>query len=393
MKHSVHHYYQAIRALRAGTGGNSRVSQYIMQHALDNNLFVTEDDHMNTYLEKPASPGREQEPVILIHGGSDLAAAVIVALTEDCQSSLPALEITYACDEEFAYKKTAKERRQLRAGYIIGLDKEISNDVAAFCAGGVRLDFETQIIREKPRAGFIPAEITISGLQGGYSAQDVFHGRGNAIKMMGEFLFNWYNYSFDSRLVSIEGGERFNCIATTCKARLLIPEHQKEDLNRGVWWFGEDIPRKFGSAEPNARIQVTYPENVDISTWTPMCSDASGRILSFLNISPNGIINMDPEEADMVETGSNMGIVSSSVDDWKLSISIRSFSDENKEMVRSRFELFADMNRIDHAAVGSFPSLIELELSDIPQGEEIDRESARKLYEELIRLITGTEIE
>lgn len=333
----------------------SYLASQIVQAAADQNLFVEQDPYGNVFVRKPANQNRRS---VLLHGYTYAAAFLMTELICASKIHCPELEFLFSTRDHTNRSSVRDfDMSQIRSRLVINLDAETEEEIISSCAGFVRLVFETEIIRSQPMRGALPVQVRIFGLKGGHSARDIQKGHANAIKLMGEFLFDWYNYSVDTQLVGVNGGLFTNSIPTECTARLLIREDLRENFERGCWWFGEDLNKRFASIDPDARIEVTFPSaNTEDDTWRPMPVDETGRIISFLNLCPNGAINMLQKSENQVETSCNIRNVVTEMDRWRLFTSIRSFDDSKKNALRDEFELLAELNRIGFTSIGDFPS-------------------------------------
>lgn len=390
------HFYE-ISQIPRGSGYEKAVSDYILHYAQDLGLQAHQDEAYNVVVRKPATKGREQDPPVMIQGHLDMvwdkkqdskhcfetdpiqvlidgdwihadgttlggddgiAVAYAMALMADKEHSMPELEIVLTVGEEVGLLGAkALDMTNLTSRYMINLDSEKEDEVLTSCAGGVRLHLETEVHRVEPMKNYIPVEIRVFGLQGGHSGDDINKNRGNAIKLMSDFLFKWYNYDVNSRLVSIDGGSKDNAIPRECTARFWIPAEKREDLDRGIWWYGEDLAKRFETTDAGAKILVCYPgyEAMGGELWNPFSAEDTGRILSFLNLLPNGVVNMSHDIDGLVETSSNMGVTATTENRWSMVISVRSSVEEKKEILKERFDLMAEMNNISMTTSGEYP--------------------------------------
>lgn len=390
------HFY-AISQIPRGSGYEKAVSDYVLQYAQSLGLEAWQDEVYNVIVRKPAAPGREQDPVVMIQGHLDMvwdktkesthcfetdpiqvmidgdwihangttlggddgiAVAYAMELMRDTEHSMPALEMVLTVGEEVGLiGANALNMSALHSKYMINLDSEKDDEVLTSCAGGLRVHSEVKIHRVEPAKNYIPVEVEIFGLQGGHSGDDINKNRGNAIKLMSDFLFNWYNHDVHSKLVSMNGGSKDNAIPRNCSAKLWIPAHKKEDLDRGCWWYGEDLAKRFGNSDPGARISVHYPKAEDCQSlsWKPISAEDTGRILSYMNLCPNGVVNMSQDIDGLVETSNNMGVVTTNDEFWKLTISVRSSVEEKKQILKERIALMADLNKVSVTYSGEYP--------------------------------------
>ncbi len=393
----IFEHFWEISKIPRGSGYEKAVGDYVLRYAEGLGLEAWKDEAHNVVVRKPASKGREEDPAVMIQGHLDMvwdktvesshcfqtdpieviqdedwlhadgttlggddgiAIAYAMTLMADTEHSFPALEFVLTSGEEIGLLGAkALDKSRLRAKYMINLDSERENEVLSSCAGGVQLNLEKKVQRQGSTEGDIPVLVRIHGLRGGHSGDDIDKNRGNAISLMGEFLFKWYNYEQNTHLVSMEGGSKENAIPRECTAKIWIPEEKRENLNRGTWWFGEDLNRRYNASDPNVRIEVSYPDPgaIDPADWDVIMDEDHGQILSFLNLAPNGVINMSKTVDGLVETSCNMGVVNTEADSWQAVVSLRSSDESKKELLRSRFEILAEMNGIAMTASGDYP--------------------------------------
>ncbi len=337
----------------------------LIRLAEENHLTYVQDAAGNLLVRQPANHYPIKTVKVLLQGSSRQAIAFMCEAVANPPDHSPALELLVTnVNENGRSSLPYFDVKQLEARYMINLDGNNERYVISSCSGLVRLIFDTDIYRTQLMHDMIPVEVRIFGLRGGHGARDIHLGGGNAIKLMGEFLFGWYNYSIETQLVCIMGGSPFSGIPSECSARLWIRQDQKEDMDRGCWWFGEDLAKRYGMSDPYARIEVSYPDYSGNTTeWSPMSMDETGRILSFLNMAPNGVISMDADQA--VETSCNMRMIVTRKDRFEIEVSVRSFDDDQKDALREKWELIAEMNRLHFRSFGDFPSWKHKNESDI----------------------------
>ena len=346
------------------------LSEHILSCAKARGFYAEQDPFGNVLVRKPAS-GRP-EGCCLLHGYTLPAASIMAAVLQDTSHALPELEILFTKrDKNDRTSAWDFDMSKLKSKHMINLDAPGEEAIVSSCSGFARLQFETTIHHVEPAANAIPVNVRIFGLTGGNSATEIQKGNANAIKLMGEFLFDWYNFSIDTQLVGIWSDALTNTIPNECYAKLWIRQDLRENLDRGAWWFGEDLSKRFPHSDPYAEIQVTYPM-IDRSdrTWSPMSVDETGRILSFLNLCPVGMINRRQDHFDEVETSCNLHKVDTLEDRWNLSATVRSFDDDQKDALRDKYELLAELNRIDFISIGDFPCWNHKNVSDLQRRYE-----------------------
>ena len=339
----------------------------LLRLAEEKHLEYSQDQAGNILIRKPAENYPTKTAKVLLQGSSRQAIAFMCEAVANPPKHCPALELLVngICPDGIS-SLLRFDFKQLESRYMFNLDGTTERYVVSSCSGLVRLIFDTDIYRTHLMNHMIPVEVRIFGLRGGHSAQDIQVGGANAIKLIGEFLFGWYNHSIETQLVEISGGSPFSGIPAECCAKLWIRQDQREDLDRGCWWFGEDLAKRYGMTDPGARIEVRYPDlGPETTGRSPMSMDETGRILSFLNMAPNGVISMDPSQDQMIETFCNMRMIVTNDDRFEIEVAVRSFDDDQKDALREKWELIAEMNRLNFRSFGDFPSWKHKNESDI----------------------------
>jgi len=70
--HKVMEHFLAISAIPRGSGNEEAVSAYIENFAKDRGLFCIRDSRNNVYCRRPASPGYEEVPPVVLQGHMDM---------------------------------------------------------------------------------------------------------------------------------------------------------------------------------------------------------------------------------------------------------------------------------------------------------------------------------
>ena len=125
---------------------------------------------------------------------------------------------------------------------------------------------------KKAPAGCIAYNISVGGLSGGHSGDEIHKGRGNANKILNRLLWNSSN-QYHLRLSRFEGGNLRNAIPREASATVVIPESESKSFLKYVkayaaatdnvgLFFGEDIFFAIGSIVLIQQILMTYGYNL-----------------------------------------------------------------------------------------------------------------------------------
>jgi len=138
-----------------------------------------------------------------------IAIAMMMVLMDEGKE----LEFLLTSDEEIGLVGANNLDLELDSKYMLNLDSEDEAEVYIGCAGGVDILAKREDFESIEPFEYI-YEVSVSNLAGGHSGVDIDKNIPNAIKVLGEFLFerDIFNISF------FEGGERINSIPTHAKA-------------------------------------------------------------------------------------------------------------------------------------------------------------------------------
>ena len=111
----------------------------------------------------------------------------MLAVIDGCLESHPTVECLFTTDEEVGLLGAGSfDYSVITAKSMINLDSEEEGAVIVGCAGGVRSDLEIPIKFQPVRGEVL--KISLTGLCGGHSGENINCGRANASKLMGRLL-------------------------------------------------------------------------------------------------------------------------------------------------------------------------------------------------------------
>jgi dipeptidase D len=260
------------------------------------------------------------------------------------------LECLFTVDEESGLTGA----RALQPGFISGktlinLDSEDDGEIFIGCAGGMDTVATFSYTLQPVTADSTAFEISIGGLTGGHSGDDIHKGLGNANKILVRFL-NAIAGKIPVSLAEIDGGNLRNAIAREAVAILVIPQKDAGLLTSSLEHYASLIRFEFEKTEPGIKITsrpVQVPDNV--------IGEASFRSLRLaLTACPHGVLEWSTRMPGMVETSTNLASVKMKREDSTIVVatSQRSEIESRKtmaaEMVESLFLLAgADVRHSD----------------------------------------------
>ena len=243
------------------------------------------------------------------------------------------IECLFTVDEETGLSgANALSPNLLKSRILLNLDSEDEGEMFIGCAGGVdtlaKLPFEKE---ETPQGAYF--RISVKGLKGGHSGDDINKGLGCANKLLNRILWE-ADKEMDMRLSCFNGGNLRNAIAREAYADVVIMEQESEDLKRLVEKFGEELRYEFRSTEPNLQIRI---EKVAKPAFVvDMLSQ--DNLLNVLYACPHGVLAMSREIPGFVETSTNLASVKTEETHFFITTSQRSSVESAKEAAASKVE-------------------------------------------------------
>ncbi|MCH5210109.1 MAG: aminoacyl-histidine dipeptidase [Oscillospiraceae bacterium] len=359
----VFHYFSELAKIPHGSGNTRQIEQYCLDFAEKRGLRAYRDEYGNVMIFKDGTEGYEQSaPVILqghldmvceklpdctkdmeregidiivdqdflradgttLGGDDSIAVAYILALLDSDDIEHPPIEGLLTIDEETGLRgANALDATQLRGRRLINIDSEEESVITVSCAGAARISCEIPV--DTVTSDGIAKEINIGGFWGGHSGIDINKNRKNAIKVLGELLYE-LSSGVHIHIASIFAGGRLNVITPSAKALVCIDRSEEKEFDRIVEEFDDRLKKECVNTEPDAYVSaqaVSLPEKyADLS--------GTGKIIFALMQSPSGVRAVNPDMPDLTQTSSNPGeaIFDDSV--LKLNFMIRSNSDADK---------------------------------------------------------------
>ena len=329
----------------------------------------------NVVIYKPATPGYENRPTIVLQGHLDMVpqknsdtnfdfskdpidayvdgewvkakgttlgadngigVAAAMAVLEDNTLQHGPVEALFTIDEETGMVGA----RGIKSGFVTGkimlnMDSEDEGELYVGCAGGadVNISFQYKDDTDIPE-GDIAVKLSLTGLKGGHSGVDINLGRANANKLMFRFLKDAVQ-NFGARLSSIEGGSLRNAIPREAFAVITIPGDDEVD---GLWEMISEYQDLYNSEYERVEENIKFTaEEVELPK-TLIPEEIQDDLINAILGCTNGVERMLTDFPDTVETSSNLAIVKSSEGLIDVKILARGASETKKEALCSSLE-------------------------------------------------------
>jgi dipeptidase D len=375
----VWNYFREILEIPRPSKKEEKIAAYLISFAKKNKLDCKQDEIGNILISKPATKGFQNKKIVVLQSHIDMVceknsdkihdfendpievfvkdgwvrtngttlgaddgigiATQLAILTDDTIEHGP-IECLFTIDEETGLTGAfGLQTGFLNAEILLNLDSEDEGELFIGCAGGkdtvITLPFTTEPLPK----GFKTFSLTVTGLNGGHSGDDIHKGFGNANKILNRMLWE-SGRRFGMRLSFIEGGNLRNAIAREAIATILVPEANVSLIEKYVHQFYVDIKKEYNVTEPNLKISLTASKaRLDkvVSLNDQM------KLFNSLYACPHGVIAMSQSIANFVETSTNLASIRMLEKEFVITTSqrssIESAKDDVANMVAACFEL------------------------------------------------------
>lgn len=337
-------YFEQICQVPRPSKKEEKIRQFLLDFAQANKLEAKTDAAGNVLISKPAAQGREDAPVVILQTHMDMVCeknsdkefdfdndaieprvvegwvkANGTTLGADCGIGIAAqlavltsteikhgpLECLITVDEETGLTGAFALKPGFMTGSILlNLDSEDEGEIFIGCAGGVDTVATFTYEKEAAPKNSTALKLSVAGLLGGHSGDDIHKNRGNAIKILNRFLWKAaqkYNFS----IAEFNGGNLRNAIAREAFAVVAIPENEKANFLSDFEKYTADVQFEFEHNEPGLKLtakDVEQPEFI-------MDKTTQQQLLHALNGCPHGVLEMSTRMEGMVETSTNLASV------------------------------------------------------------------------------------
>ena len=323
-----------------------KISQWLQDFAAQHGIDCVADEAMNVIMRVPATPGYENHKGVILQAHMDMVCekngdvthdfmtdpietyvdgewlkakgttlgaddgigiAMALAAITDKELAHPAIECLFTVDEETGLTGAMKlQDGMLNHKRLINLDSEDDGQIFIGCAGGIdtlaKMHYQGEGLEAKGER--IPIRLSVTGLMGGHSGDDINKGRANANQILVWFLARLWPQT-EVQLASIQGGNLRNAIAREAEAVIAIPMAFKEQIRIEWNHFVAQMEGVFGEVEKEMCLEL---ETCDMpQTFIP--TDKAYRLIMALCECPHGMIAMSKEMPGLVETSTNLASI------------------------------------------------------------------------------------
>ncbi len=371
-------YFEEICTIPRPSKKEEHIIQYLINFAKNNHLEYKKDNIGNVLIKKPATTGAEDAPSVVLQSHVDMVcekhsnvkhdfekdpvkpvvdgewvkasgttlgaddgigvAAQLALLAADDIKHGP-IECLFTVDEETGLTGAFNLNKDFfDSKILLNLDSEDEGELFIGCAGGLDTVATFDIEKEEVPDKYFAFKLSVSGLKGGHSGDDIDKGLGNAVKILNRFLWQ-ATHDYGLRVHTFTGGNLRNAIAREANAIAIVPVTQKESIRVAFNIFYDEICSELELTEPAIKMHL---ESCDLPeyVWT---KDFQRKFLNSIYACPHGVMEMSRKIEGLVETSTNLAAIKEEDDEIIVSTSQRSSVETAKiniaAMVRSAFEL------------------------------------------------------
>lgn len=325
-----------------------KIRQYLLDFAAKHNLAAKTDATGNVVITKPATPGKEDAPTVIMQAHMDMVcesndksfdfdnspiktvvdgdwlraegttlgadngigmAGALAALIDESLVHGP-LEALFTVDEETGLTGANNLGEGMITGtMLLNLDSEDDAEIFIGCAGGVDTTCTFHYHRSVAPTDFHYFKFDVSNGLGGHSGGDIHLGRANANKLLARFLWDLMG-THEISLAEIDGGNLRNAIPRAAHAVFGINSSKKEDVRAAFNRYVADIENEYKGLEPTLKLEL---ESVDYPNFC-VDSTTSRNLIEALYCAPHGVISMSRDLEGLVETSTNLASVKMQAD-------------------------------------------------------------------------------
>ena len=372
--------FYSLTQIPRPSGKKQEVAQFLVNYGKSLGLETMQDEIGNVLIRKPASPGMENHPGVILQGHMDMVpqknsdkqfdfekdpieayvednggwvtadgttlgadngigVATAMAILADKDAVHPPLEAFFTVDEETGmYGAFDLKGGWLQGKYLLNLDSETEGELYVGCAGGVDTTAVFDYEPVETEEGDIALRIAVKGCKGGHSGCDIHLQRANAIKLLFRVLKEAV-VNYEARLASVEGGSLRNAIPREASAVITIPQESYDDVTDMVARFEDMFLSEYDGVETDLRLTA---EEVECPKQE-LPEDVQDFLIHAITLCPHGVYRMIPEMPDIVETSNNLAMINT--EEGKITAfcltrsSVESRKEELQSVIQSAFSL------------------------------------------------------
>lgn len=320
-----------------------KIRAFLLDFAKQHGLAAKTDKIGNVLISKPATPGHENAPTIIMQGHMDMVCeandksfdfnttpittvvdgewvraegttlgadngigvAAALAIMTDPDLVHGPIDALFTMDEETGMTGAFNiGEDMLKGDMLLNLDSEDDAEIFVGCAGGVDTVCTFHYNRSFAPKDFQYFKVSVEKGQGGHSGGDIHLGRANANKLLARFLFD-LSKKHEIALAEIDGGNLRNAIPRAAHAVFGVHTSHKETVRVALNDYAATVEAEYKDLEPTLEIKLESVDKPDFS----IDESTSANIIRAVYSAPHGVVSMSRDIEGLVETSTNLASV------------------------------------------------------------------------------------
>lgn len=391
LKNNVFRNFANISAIPRASFEEKQISDYLCKWAVEHKLDVIQDKSNNIFIRKAASSGYENAPAVLLQAHMDMVCVktadsnhdftkdpITMVLDGDMLSSggkttlgaddgigmayaltileaddlpHPALEVLFTTSEEEDMGGALNfDSSLLKAKYLINLDHAVENELLSGSCGGTGVKLFWQYGSVDVPADYASFNVSIRGLKGGHSGEDIHRGHGSANVLLGRLITECRD-SFPLLLSEIKGGTFRLAIPSYADVTLSLPSSDADRFVQKVKELERIFAREYAATAPDLTVTASRTE-LRLTALSP--ADFK-KIATVIMLSPNGISEMNGGVPGTVESSDNMGEIYLADGQAVFVYEVRASFVSTQEYLVRKISLLADLLGAKYETFSGYP--------------------------------------
>lgn len=381
--------FYALTQVPRPSGHLEKIQQFLLDFARQAGVEAFKDAADNIVMRKPASPGMENRKGVILQAHMDMVpqktpesnhnfetdpiepwidgewvrargttlgadngmgVAAIMAVMEDKTLRHGPVEALITADEETGmFGANALPSGELNGDILLNLDSETWGKFVIGSAGGIDITATLDYQEADTDPDDAAVKVTVKGLRGGHSGLEIHEGRGNANKLLVRLVREAVE-ECEARLACWQGGNMRNAIPFKAEAVLTLPKENVDALKELAADWQDDFQDEFKGIESG--IEVVCEEVETPQKEVPV--EIQDNLINAIYACHDGVVRMIPSYPTVVETSSNLAIISIADGKAVLKILARSSREDMKDYIVKTLESCFSMAGMKVVTSGSY---------------------------------------
>lgn len=351
-----------------------KMKAFLVDWANRHEIPVKTDEVGNVVMTKPATPGHENAPKIILQGHQDMVAekrgdsnhdflndpietivdgdwvkangttlgadnglgcATAMAVLLDDSLTHGPIEALFTVDEE----QGLIGANGIQPGFVTGtillnLDSEEHGQLVIGCAGGKVTVCKYNYLTVATPANYKFFNIHINHLKGGHSGMEIGLGRGNANQQLARFIWET-NEELGMVLASFNGGGLANAIPREAEAIVGVPTDKADKFIDNAAVFNKTIHEEFKLAE-GSDFTFDVTETSAPQQIIDICQ--AQKLIAAIFCTPNAVQGMSNAVPGLIETSCNLASVKQSYNEIVITVHQRSSVDSRRDEIANKIK-------------------------------------------------------